>query len=129
MQGSTVLLVEDDDDNQLIYSFILDHHGYAVLQARDGACGVEMARDHLPDLILMDLTLPRLDGLQATRALKADPATRGIPVIALTAHSEPEDRAAARAAGCVAFLAKPVEPRQVAVEVGRVLALRGEAAP
>ena len=127
-RGKTVLLVEDDDDNQVIYSFILNHHGFAVLQARDGELGVQMARDHLPDLILMDLTMPRIDGLQATRMLKADPATSAIPIIALTAHAEREDRAAAREAGCVSFLSKPVEPRRVAVEVQRVLGL-GEAAP
>jgi CheY-like chemotaxis protein len=124
-EGKTVLLVEDDDDNQVIYGFILNHHGYAVLLAGDGESGVRMARDHLPDLILMDLTLPRIDGLQATRILKADPATSAIPIVALTAHGEAEDRQAARDAGCVSFLAKPVEPRQVAGEVGRVLAMAG----
>jgi two-component system cell cycle response regulator DivK len=126
-EGKTVLLVEDDVDNQLVYSVILAHHGYAVLQALDGERGVRMARQHLPDVIMMDLTMPRIDGLQATRMLKADPFTAGIPVIALTAHDEPEDRAAAKQAGCVSFLAKPVEPHRVAVEVGRVLAMRAAA--
>jgi CheY-like chemotaxis protein len=126
--GKTVLLVEDDADNQLIYSVILTHHGYAVLQAPDGEQGVQMAREHLPDVIMMDLTMPRIDGLQATRMLKADPFTAAIPVIALTAHGEPADRTAAREAGCVSFLAKPVHPAQVAVEVGRVLALRDNSA-
>ncbi|HEX5869155.1 MAG TPA: response regulator [Longimicrobium sp.] len=126
-QGKTVLLVEDDADNQMIYSMILNHHGYTVLQAPDGERGVQMARDHLPDLILMDLTMPRVDGLQATRMLKADSATHGIPVVALTAHGEPEDRQAAHDAGCVAFLAKPVEPRRVAAEVGRILGLPSSA--
>lgn len=120
----TILLVEDNDDNQEIYRIILAHHGYAVLQAWDGEHGVSMARDHGPDLILMDLTMPELDGLEATRRLKADPATAGIPVIALTAHALAEDRAAAEEAGCESFLAKPVEPHKVAAEVGRVLALR-----
>jgi len=123
-RGKTVLLVEDDADNQVIYSFILNHHGYAVLQAWDGESGVRMAREHRPDLILMDLTIPRIDGLQATRMLKADPATAAIPVIALTAHAGREDRAAAAAAGCVSFLVKPVEPQRVEVEVRRVLAAR-----
>jgi two-component system cell cycle response regulator DivK len=124
IRGKTVLLVEDDDDNQVIYSFILNHHGYAVLQARDGETGVRMAREHLPDLILMDLTMPRIDGLQATRILKADPATAAIPIIALTAHAGREDQVAAKEAGCIAFLAKPVEPQRVEVEVRRVLAAR-----
>lgn len=123
--AATILLVEDNADNQEIYRIILTHHGYSVLQARDGERGVSMARDHAPDLILMDLTMPVIDGLEATRMLKADPVTAAIPVIALTAHGMAEDRAAAEAAGCASFLAKPVEPRKVAAEVGRVLAARG----
>lgn len=126
--GTTVLLVEDDADNQEIYRLILTHSGYAVLQARDGETGVRMARHHAPDLILMDLTMPVIDGLEATRMLKADPATAAIPIIALTAHAEAEDREAAVAAGCASFLAKPVAPTRVAIEVSRILALRTAAA-
>lgn len=122
--GKTVLLVEDNADNQEIYRIILTHHGFSVLQAWDGERGVSMAREHCPDLILMDLTMPVVDGLQATRMLKADPVTSAIPIVALTAHSEEEDRTAAQAAGCVSFLSKPVEPRQVAGEVRRVLGLQ-----
>jgi two-component system, cell cycle response regulator DivK len=118
-----ILLVEDNEDNQEIYRIILTHHGYQILQAWDGEAGVRMAREHQPELILMDLTMPVIDGLEATRRLKADPATAAIPMIALTAHAMREDRAAAAEAGCVAFLAKPAEPRAVAAEVGRVLAL------
>ena len=118
---STILLVEDDADNQEIYRIILAHHGYEVLQAYDGGLGVEMARAHGPDLILMDLTMPVLDGLQATRMLKADPATAAIPVVALTASTLGEDVAEAAAAGCDGFLAKPVEPQRVAAEVRRIL--------
>jgi two-component system cell cycle response regulator DivK len=125
----TILLVEDNADNQEIYRIILAHHGYAVLQAWDGRRGVEMARHHGPDLILMDLTMPLIDGLAATRLLKEDPATAGIPVIALTAHATAEDRTAAEAAGCDSFLSKPVEPAKVAEEVRRLLAARGTAPP
>jgi len=124
---ATILLVEDNEDNQEIYRIILAHHGYAVLQAFDGGRGVEMARVHGPDLILMDLTMPLIDGLAATRLLKEDPATAAIPVIALTAHATDEDRTAAVAAGCDAFLSKPVEPARVAEEVRRVLAARASA--
>lgn len=127
--GKTVLLVEDNADNQEIYRLILIHHGFAVLQAWDGEGGIMMARRHNPDLILMDLTMPLIDGLEATRLLKADPATRGIPIIALTAHAEHEDRAAAADAGCTSFLAKPVTPNLVAVEVQRVLAMGGAPGP
>jgi CheY-like chemotaxis protein len=128
MTGKTVLLVEDNADNQEIYRIILIHHGFSVLQAWDGEGGVRMARHHSPDLILMDLTMPVLDGLQATQMLKADPETAAIPIIALTAHAEHEDRVAAQAAGCASFLSKPVEPQRVAMEVLRVLAV-AEAAP
>jgi len=121
-----ILLVEDNADNQEIYRIILAHHGYSVLQAWDGESGVRMAREHMPDLILMDLTMPVIDGLEATRMLKADPATAAIPIIALTAHAMQEDEAAAEAAGCIAFLAKPAEPRVVAAEVKRVLTLPRE---
>ena len=127
--GKTVLLVEDNPDNQEIYRIILVHHGFSVLQAWDGECGVKMARHHVPDLILMDLTMPLVDGLAATRMLKEDPVTAEIPIIALTAHAEREDRAAAEAAGCVAFLAKPVEPARVALEVRRVLGTLSAGAP
>lgn len=122
MMSKTVLLVEDNADNQEIYRIILTHHGFSVLQAWDGERGVQMARHHCPDLILMDLTMPVIDGLEATRMLKADPTTSRIPIIALTAHGEPGDREAAEQAGCVSFLAKPVAPNHVAVEVRRILA-------
>lgn len=126
--GQTILLVEDNEDNQEIYRIILTHHGYSVLQAWNGEDGVAMAREHGPALILMDLTMPLIDGIEATRMLKDDPATATIPVIALTAHASDEDRTAAEAAGCESFLCKPVEPRRVAEEVRRVLAGRGVAA-
>jgi two-component system cell cycle response regulator DivK len=121
-ERSTILLVEDNEDNQEIYRIILTHHGYHVLQAFDGEAGVALARTHAPDLILMDLTMPVLDGIEATRMLKVDPATSAIPIIVLTAHTQHEDVAAAEEAGCDAYLAKPVEPAKVAAEVRRVLA-------
>ncbi|HET7228775.1 MAG TPA: response regulator [Longimicrobium sp.] len=125
--GKTILLVEDNADNQEIYRTILAHYGYRVLQAFDGGSGVEMARSHRPDLVLMDLTMPVIDGVEATRMLKADPETAVIPVVALTACTQPEDFAAAQAAGCAAFLTKPVTPGHVAAEVRRILENSGEA--
>lgn len=119
---ATILLVEDNPDNQEIYRTILAYYGYVVLQAWDGERAVSMARDHDPDLILMDLTMPGMDGLEATRQLKADPATACIPVVALTACTQHEDMADAEAAGCSAYLTKPVEPHRVATEVQRILA-------
>ena len=125
--GPTVLIVEDNLDNRTIYRTILQHFGYVVLEAEDGEAGVRMARERLPDLVLMDISIPIIDGHEATRMLKADPATARIPVIALTAHAMAEDRVLAAEAGCDAYLAKPAEPRRVAAEVGRLIAIaRGE---
>lgn len=115
----TVLLVEDNEDNLAVYRTILDHVGYRVLEARDGEEGVVRARDDQPDLILMDISIPKIDGWEATRRLKADTSTRDIPVIALTAHALEEDRQKALNAGCDGYLAKPVEPRKVVDEVRR----------
>jgi CheY-like chemotaxis protein len=84
---TTVLLVEDDRDNRAIYRTILEHSGYLVIEAEDGETGVQLARQHRPALVLMDISIPVLDGWAATRILKSDPATAAIPIIALTAHA------------------------------------------
>jgi len=104
-----VLLVEDDESNRDMLSRRLEHRGYQVVTAVDGRDALEQARAEAPCLILMDVTLPVLDGLAATRELKSRPDLRGIPVIALTAHAGPEDRARAREAGCDDYDTKPIE--------------------
>ena len=115
----TVLLVEDNEDNLVVYRTILEHVGYKVIEARDGEEGVLQARQHRPDLILMDISIPKIDGWEATQRLKSDANTREIPIIALTAHALEEDRQKAVQAGCDGYLAKPVEPRRVVQEVER----------
>lgn len=115
----TVLLVEDNEDNLVVYRTILEHVGYIVIEARDGEEGVSRAREHLPDLILMDISIPKLDGWEATQRLKAAEETKRIPIIALTAHALEEDRQKAVQVGCDGYLAKPVEPRRVVQEVER----------
>ena len=123
MQGQpTVLIVEDNVDNRTIYRTILEHFGFAVLEAADGESGVRMARESRPDLVLMDISIPIIDGHEATRILKADPATASIPVMALTAHAMAEDRIRAAEAGCDGYLSKPAEPNHVVAEVRRLLA-------
>lgn len=117
----TVLLVEDNEDNLVVYRTILEHVGYTVIEARDGEEGVERARSERPDIILMDISIPKIDGWEATGQLKADEATAGIPIIALTAHALEEDRAKAMRAGCDGYLAKPVEPRRVVQEVEKYI--------
>lgn len=119
----TVLLVEDHPDNRGIYRTILEHGGLRVIEAEDGEAGVRLAQQQLPDLILMDVSLPLLDGWQATRILKDDPETAHIPIIALTAHALHGDRERAEQAGCDGYIAKPAPPRDVLAEVRRRLGL------
>jgi CheY-like chemotaxis protein len=115
----TVLLVEDNEDNLVVYRTILEHVGYRVVEARDGEEGVQRAHNDMPDVILMDISIPKIDGWEATRRLKDADDTRHIPIIALTAHALEEDRQKAIHAGCDGYLAKPVEPRRVVQEVER----------
>lgn len=119
----TVLLVEDDPDNRIIFRTILEYHGHRVVEAVDGEVGVELARSTLPDLILMDITLPRLDGWSAIRILRAAPETAAIPIVALTALVLEEDRERARSLGCAGYLSKPIALGRILAEVDRVLAL------
>jgi CheY-like chemotaxis protein len=104
-----ILYVEDNDDNVHMLKNRLSRAGFTVVVATDGAQGIAMATSEQPDLILMDLTLPDIDGEEATRRLKADPATKQIPVIALTANAMSGDREKAISAGCDDFDTKPVD--------------------
>ena len=105
----TILLVEDNELNRDMLSRRLMRKGYQVLIAEDGAKGLRAATEGKPDLILMDMSLPVIDGWEVTRRLKAEPETRAIPVIALTAHALSTDREKAMAAGCDDYDTKPVE--------------------
>jgi CheY-like chemotaxis protein len=125
----TVLLVEDNTDNRTIYSTALAYAGFRVIEACTGQEGLERARSESPDLILMDMAMPVLDGWTATRMLKADAGTRHIPVLALTAHAMPADRQIALEAGCDGYLMKPVQPRAVLAEVVRWLGAAEPAIP
>ena len=116
-----ILYVEDNDDNIYMLQNRLTRQGFDVLIARDGASGVDMARSERPDLILMDLGLPVLDGWEAARRLKADPATCRIPVIALSAHAMSSDRVQALEAGCDEYDVKPVEWRRLLMKIRALL--------
>jgi CheY-like chemotaxis protein len=110
-----ILYVEDNDDNVYMLKNRLARAGFTVIIASDGTHGIAMAASERPDLILMDLTLPDMDGEEVTRRIKADPATKGIPIIALTANAMISDRDKALAAGCDDFDTKPVDmPRLLA---------------
>jgi CheY-like chemotaxis protein len=117
----TVLLVEDNEDNRIVYSTILQHFGYRVMEAFNGEEGIAKARTEQPDLILMDISIPVIDGWEATQVLKRDPTTRRIPIIALTAHALASDREKAMEVGCDSYLAKPCEPKTVVSEVERFI--------
>ncbi|HLB09898.1 MAG TPA: response regulator [Gemmatimonadaceae bacterium] len=119
--GKTVLLVEDNEDNRIVYSTILQHFGYVVMEALNGEEGIAKARAERPDLILMDISIPVIYGWEATQVLKRDPETRGIPIIALTAHALASDREKAMEVGCDSYLAKPCEPKAVVSEVEKFI--------
>ena len=116
-----ILYVEDNDDNVYMLKNRLSRAGFTVVVAADGAQGIAMASSEQPDLILMDLTLPDIDGEEATRRIKADPATKRIPVIALTANAMSGDREKAIAAGCDDFDTKPVDMPRL---LGKIDALK-----
>jgi CheY-like chemotaxis protein len=118
---SKILLVEDNEMNRDMLSRRLERKGFEVLIAVDGQAGVDMASTTSPDIILMDLSLPVMDGWEATRRIKADPVTQGIPVIALTAHAMKEDEQKARDAGCDDYDTKPVNLNRLLDKIGNLL--------
>jgi CheY-like chemotaxis protein len=123
-----VLLVEDNEENRDALSRHLRRKGYEVLVAIDGREGMDVARAKTPDLILMDMSLPVLDGWQATQQLKAAPQLRGIPVIALTAHAMAGDRQRALEAGCDDYDTKPIEFPRLLAKIEAALAKKNQSA-
>lgn len=119
----TVLVVEDTPQNMKLVTMLLEHSGYRVLQATDAPTGMALAREHRPQLILMDMQLPGMDGLEATRALRSDPATRDIKIVALTAFAMKGDEERMLHAGCDAYIAKPIQYKDFLVEVARLLGI------
>jgi two-component system cell cycle response regulator DivK len=122
---ATILYVEDNEDNVYMLVRRLRRHGFEVVVAADGAQGIEAARRERPDLVLMDLSLPVLDGWEATRRLKQAVETRAIPVIALSAHAMAGDRERALAAGCDDYDAKPVNLRRLLDKIRALLPEEG----
>ncbi len=116
-----ILIVEDTEDNRQILRDLLGMAGYTLIEAGDGAEGVAKAAEHRPDLILMDIQMPVMDGYEATRRIKADPALKSIPVVAVTSYALSGDEAKTREAGCDAYIAKPYSPRQMLAKVREIL--------
>ena len=119
--GKRVLAIEDHEDNRRILRDLLTSVGYELIEAVTGTEGVRLARSHRPDLILMDIQLPELDGHEATRRIKADDALRHIPVVVVTSYALSGDEAKALAAGADAYVTKPFSPRQLLAKVRELL--------
>ncbi len=117
-----ILIVEDNELNMKLFHDLLEVHGYETLQTKDGREALALAREHVPDLILMDIQLPEVSGLEVTRWLKADDALRGIPVIAVTAFAMKGDEEKIRSGGCEAYIAKPISVSNFIETIQRVLA-------
>ena len=108
VKAKTVLIVEDNELNMKLFHDLLDAHGYKILQTKDGMEALDIAREHHPDLILMDIQLPEVSGLEVTKWLKEDPELRAIPVVAVTAFAMKGDEERIREGGCEAYLSKPI---------------------
>ncbi len=121
MSSGRILLVEDNIDNMTLIADVLQSLNYTVLQAADGQQGVTMAESEKPDLILMDLSLPQMDGWTATRHIKSKPELSKIPIIALTAHAMIGDRERALQAGCDDYLTKPINLRELANKLAQYM--------
>lgn len=120
-ESPVILYIEDNDDNIYMLSRRLKRRNYTVHEARTGNAGIELATDLRPDLIIMDLVLPDIDGWQATRQLKSGPITRNIPVIALSANASIQDRESALEAGCTEFETKPVDFERLLTKIESLL--------
>ena len=121
VREKTILLIEDDRDSREIYGAMLRHSGCQVVEATDGREGIRLAREHRPDVIVMDLGLPGMDGWAATATLKSDPSTSHIPVVAVTVHVQTFEREHATRVGCDTLLDKPCSPARLMGEITRVL--------
>jgi two-component system, cell cycle response regulator DivK len=119
--SARILVVEDQEDNRKIVRDLLTSVGYELIEAVNGEEGVRLAEQHRPDLVLMDIQLPIVDGYEATRRIKAQPELRGIPIIAVTSYALSGDDAKALEAGCDAYVAKPFSPRALLAKIREYL--------
>ena len=116
-----ILVVEDNETNMYLIKFMLEKSGYEVIEAREGAAGVELAVKEKPDLIIMDIQLPDIDGLEATKRIRASEIDSEIPIIALTSFAMAGDRERALAAGCTGYIEKPINPGTFIAEIEKYL--------
>jgi two-component system, cell cycle response regulator DivK len=121
MMKRTILLIEDNEQNRYLATFLLEGRGCAVVAAEDGQLGIELAAKQKFDLILLDIQLPVMDGYQVAKALRDNPATRSIPIVAVTSYAMMGDREKALSAGCDGYLEKPINPETFVSEIERFL--------
>ena len=118
--GPTVLLIEDNEQNRYLATFLLEQHGYKVVSAADGPHGIELAPSLKPDLIMLDIQLPLMDGYAVARALRDIASLGNIPIIAVTSYAMVGDREKALAAGCTGYIEKPIDPETFVAEIERI---------
>ena len=121
MVNTTILVIEDNEMNMKLVRSLLQFEKYSVLEAIDAETGIHLAREHHPDLILMDIQLPGMDGLTATREMKNDPAVKDITIVALTSYAMEGDEEKTKEAGCSGYITKPIDTRNFAETVGQFL--------
>ena len=126
MAGERILIVDDNATNLKLVAYLMKANGYTVDTALDAESAIVAIRNHHPDVILMDIQLPGIDGLELTRRLKADPATRDIVIVAVTAYAMKGDQAKALAAGCDDYITKPIDTRALPETIARHLARRAQ---
>ena len=127
--SAKILLVEDNEQNRYLATFLLEKRGHQVVHAESGPRGLELAAAERPDLILLDIQLPGMDGHAVARALKGDPALKAIPIVAVTSYAMAGDREKVLAAGVEGYIEKPIDPQTFAAEVERFLAPAPKASP
>jgi len=117
----TVLLIEDNEQNRYLATYLLEHHGFTVVSAMDGSAGIALAATLLPDLVLLDIQLPCMDGYSVARALRQIDSLRTTPIIAVTSYAMAGDRDKSFAAGCDGYIEKPIDPQTFVAEISAFL--------
>ncbi len=117
----TILMIEDNEQNRYLATFLLERQGHRVVSACDGPEGIERAKSLLPDIILLDIQLPEMDGYAVAQALRRNPALQHVPIIAVTSYAMPGDREKALASGCTGYIEKPIDPDTFAEQVERLM--------
>lgn len=118
--NKTVLLIEDNEQNRYLLTFLLEQHRYAVVSVADGMRGIEAAKSFVPDVILLDIQLPTMDGYAVARELRHNPSLRDTPIVAVTSYAMPGDRERALESGCTGYIEKPIDPATFVSEMERV---------